>query len=91
MTRNEADQATAHRRNDLLLTIINDGAGYNHRLATARIQEPGQQADRWVSITTSGARTHERQFKPETLFSAADILAVAAGLAEYYAEHLTEL
>ncbi len=83
------DPETARKRNDLSLCIINDGKTYQLRLAIAQGRIEPLKAQQWVRYTGDMARAHTNQFKEA--FSAADILAVAAEMEEYYADHIKEL
>lgn len=85
---------------ELALFIINTAAGYPRRCAVARDVlacphfpvAPRTAALEWAQIATRGARDYEREFgSPDaSSFTAADILAAAAELADYYAAHVAE-
>jgi hypothetical protein len=82
--------ADATQGRELALTIINTGEGYEDRCAIARVTRmPRLQATNWLSVAHRGARRYEREF-PGAKFSAVDILACAAELADYYAQHVAE-
>ncbi len=83
--------------NDLALTIINDGKGYDDRCRTARLaaypdSRASNSARRWLDITITGACAYDKQFRSpgESSFSVEDLLLAAVELAEYYAQHITE-
>lgn len=87
-----ADSVGGH---ELALTIINTGAGYEHRRSLGRamlLRDSGKgasaqcNAGAWLNLTLSGARAYERQFGNygASCFTPQDILAAAIELADYY-------
>lgn len=79
---------------ELALCIIHTGEGYRERCDAARTaaRSPTLGSLRFGGIARDGARKYEKEFGTpgDTIFTAEDILAAAAELAEYYAQHVAE-
>ena len=84
---------------ELALTIINEGSTYRARCDLARLAaadlSAGIQrhiAQEWLHRTAEAARKYDAQFRPgEPGYMAREILAAALEIADYYAQHITEM
>jgi hypothetical protein len=80
---------------ELVLYTINTNNSrleYEDRLRAGRVTDPWRASFEFRRIAMNGAREYSREFGSgnAVIFNAATILAAAAELAEYYANHAAE-